>query len=455
MMITRLSSSLLTNLAICAALSACMPVENVRNQIATGATLTRTAVNPTAPARQPVQAAWWQYFNDPLLTALIQEALQANPDLKTAQANLRSARAQRVIAGATLLPSVSASGSAKRNSGSDSYNASMDASWELDIFGANRLAASAAGADVQAAQANVEDAKASLAAEVASNYVNLRLAQTRLGVFRQSLASRAETVRLTQLKQTAGLASSLDVEQAQLSLTQTQAQVPDLEKTVVQTQHALAILTGKEPQALQTRLASSRGIPTSVKPITLPANAIRQRPDMRAAEYKVQAATLRVGEAKANLYPSFNLGGSLGINSLSVGDLIDPSSIARSLLASISAPLFNGGKLKQQVEVSDAAREQAVANYQKTLLSALQDVANALVALDAYRQQLPLLNTAVATARSAEKLATLSYEAGTADFQNVLDAQRSVLSAQDSLLSAQANNTQALISLYKAIGGAW
>ncbi len=455
MMITRLSSSLLTNLSICAALSACMPVENVRNQIATGATLTRTAVNPTTPARQPVQAAWWQYFNDPLLTALIQEALQANPDLKTAQANLRSARAQRVIAGATLLPSVNASGSAKRNSGSDSYNASMDASWELDIFGANRLAASASGADVQAAQANVEDAKASLAAEVASNYVNLRLAQTRLGVFRQSLASRAETVRLTQLKQTAGLASSLDVEQAQLSLTQTQAQVPDLEKTVVQTQHALAILTGKEPKALQMRLASSRGIPTSVKPIALPANAIRQRPDMRAAEYKVQAATLRVGEAKANLYPSFNLGGSLGINSLSVGDLIDPSSIARSLLASISAPLFNGGKLKQQVEVSDAAREQAVANYQKTLLSALQDVANALVALDAYRQQLPLLNTAVATARSAEKLATLSYEAGTADFQTVLDAQRSVLSAQDSLLSAQANNTQALISLYKAIGGAW
>jgi outer membrane protein TolC len=187
----------------------------------------------------------------------------------------------------------------------------------------------------------------------------------------------------------------------------------------------------------------------------IPANALRQRPDIRAAEYKVTAASLRVGEAKANLYPSFNLGGSLSLSSLSLADLLDTSSIARSLLASISAPLFDGGKLKQQVIAKDAAREQAVASYQKTILGALQDVANSFSTLQSLRQSQPMLANNLTLARNAEKLAQLSYDAGTADFQSVLDAQRNVLSAQDSLLSAQAQNTQTIISLYKAVGGAW
>jgi outer membrane protein TolC len=216
-------------------------------------------------------------------------------------------------------------------------------------------------------------------------------------------------------------------------------------------------MTGKEPQALQSRLAAAKPIPVVAvqAAATIPANAIRQRPDIRAAEYKVQAASLRVGEAKANLYPSFNLGGSLNASSVSVADLFDPANVARSLLASISAPLFDGGKLKQQVESRDAAREQAVASYQKAVLTALRDVANAFASLQANRQQQPVLQNNVTLARSAEKLAQLSYDAGTADFQNVLDAQRSVLSAQESLLAAQADNTQAVISLYKAVGGAW
>jgi outer membrane protein TolC len=169
----------------------------------------------------------------------------------------------------------------------------------------------------------------------------------------------------------------------------------------------------------------------------------------------VTAASLRVGEAKANLYPSFNLGGSLSLSSLSLADLLDTSSIARSLLASISAPLFDGGKLKQQVIAKDAAREQAVASYQKTILGALQDVANSFSTLQSLRQSQPMLANNLTLARNAEKLAQLSYDAGTADFQSVLDAQRNVLSAQDSLLSAQAQNTQTIISLYKAVGGAW
>jgi NodT family efflux transporter outer membrane factor (OMF) lipoprotein len=454
MILHKTSTSLLA-LTICAALGACTPALSVKDQ-----TNTKTAAalqQAGSTARTPIRANWWQTFGDPLMTSLIQEALQANPDIATAQASLRAARAQRIIAGASLLPSLSSGASARRSGGSDSYGASLDASWEADIFGGNHLADKAAAADLQATEASLEDVQASLAAEVASAYVNLRLAQANLAVSRQSLASSAETTRLIKLKQEAGLASGLDMEQANLSLGQTQAQIPTQENTVTQSQYALAILTGKEPKALQTRLVASGPIPTASVKLAdnVPANAIRQRPDIRAAEYQVTAASLRVGVAKANLYPSFNLGGTLSLSSLSLGSLLDSSSIARSLLASISAPLFNGGSLKQQVVVKDAAREQAVASYQKTVLGALQDVANAFSTLQALRQQQPQLVNNVALARSAENLAQLSYDAGITDFQNLLTAQRTVLSAQQSLLAAQANNAQAIISLYKAVGGAW
>ena len=450
----RISASVL----VCIALVACAPTANTRNA-ASGATTPRMQVDKALPTpqRAPIQAGWWQKFSDPLMTVLIQEALQANPDIKTAQANLRSARAQRAITSASLLPSLSAGASARHSGGTDSFGATLDASWEADIFGGNQLATRAADADVQASQANLEDVKASLAAEVASNYVNLRLAQAKLAVAKQSLASRNQTAHLTGLKQQAGLASGLELEQSKLSVGQSEAQIPSLENSVTQAQNAIALLTGATPQAMQARLAAVGEIPSVAEQVAdaIPANAIRQRPDIRAAEYKVQAAKLRIGEAQANQYPSFNLGGSLSASSLNLGDLLDPASIARSLLASISAPLFDGGKLKQQVVVKDAAYQQAVASYQKAVLSALQDVANGFADLATVRQQQPILVQNVALARNTEKLAKLSYDAGTADFQNVLDAQRNVLSAQDSVLSAQAAHSQAVIALYKAVGGAW
>ena len=391
------------------------------------------------------------------MTSLIEEALQANPDIKTAQASLRSARAQTVIARSNLLPTLSASGSAGRSSGEQRYGAGLDASWEADIFGSNRFASNAAEADLKASQASLEDVKASLAAEVASAYVNLRLAQARLKVSQQSLASRVETSRLISLKQQAGLASGLEEELAKLSLGQVKAEIPALENSISSSQHALALLLGKEPQVVKSRLSSIKPIPAASLNLAknIPANAIRQRPDIRAAEYQITAAELHVGVAKANLYPSFNLSGSLSYSSVKLSDLIDPANLARSLLASISAPLFNGGNLRQQVIVQDAAREQAVANYQKTVLIALQDVANAFASLQSYARQTPLLQNNIKLAQSTERLSNLSYNAGTDDFQTVLEAQRTVLTSQQSLLSAQAEQSLALISLYKAVGGAW
>lgn len=444
--------------SICLALAACAPMTETSKTPPAAVQTANKALATAKTKRAPIQAAWWQKFNDPLMTALIQEAWQANPDLASAQASVKSARAQGVIAGASLFPSLASSGSARTANGSGtSLSAGMDASWELDFFGANRLASAAAQSDVKAAEASYEDVKASLAAEVASAYVNLRLAQARLSVAQQNSQSRKETVNLTNLRQQAGLSSGLEVEQSKLSLGQTQAQIPALEGAVARAKYALAVLSGKTPEALEQRLKAAKPIPNATGRLSaeIPANALRQRPDIRAAEYQVASASARVGEAKANLNPSFNLGGSLSLAGKNLGDLLDINSLARSLLASISAPLFDGGRLKQQVVVRDAAYEQAVATYQKTVLSALQDVANHFATLTALQKQQPILAQNLQLARSAENLARLSYNAGTADFQNVLDAQRSVLSAQESLLSAQADYSLALISLYKAVGGSW
>lgn len=442
--------------SICLALAACAPLNETSK---TPHVAVQTANKSLTPVkRAAIQAAWWQKFNDPLMTALIQEAWQANPDLASAQASVKSARAQGVIAGASLFPSLASSGSARTANGSGtSLSVGMDASWELDFFGANRLANRAAQAEVNVAEASYEDVKASLAAEVASAYVNLRLAQARLSVAQQNSKSRKETVSLTNLRQQAGLSSGLEVEQSKLSLGQTQAQIPVLEGAVARSKYTLAVLSGKAPEALDPRLKLPKPIPNATGRLSaeIPANALRQRPDIRAAEYRVAAASARVGEAQANFNPSFNLGGSLNLTGKNLGDLFDINNLARSLLASISAPLFDGGRLKQQVVVRDAAYEQAVAAYQKAVLSALQDVANSFATLSALQKQQPILAQNLQLAHSAENLARLSYNAGTADFQNVLDAQRSVLSAQESLLSAQADDSLALISLYKAVGGSW
>ena len=449
-------ASLVLSLSVALALGACSAGNPVRTDTVTSST---TSVQGTyiSSQRAPVQVNWWQRFNDPMLTALIQEAMQANPDIKSAEASLRAGRAQTVIASAGLLPGLTTGGSARKGSSGTSFGVNLDASWQADIFGGNGLESQASQLDARASQASLEDAKASLAADVASAYVSLRLAQAQLGMTRQTLNSRKETVGLVALRQKAGLVSGLDVDQSRLSLGQVEAQIPALEYSVSRYQAALAVLTGKAPEALQTRLRAARPIPQASLQLAskVPANAIRQRPDIRAAEYKVAASQLRVGVAEANLKPRFNLGGSLSLSSLSLGDLFDSASLARSLLASISAPLFDGGKLQQQVVIRDAASQQAVAGYQKSVLLALQEVANNFGNLQNLQRQQPVLQQNLQLARSAEHLARLSYNAGTSDFQNVLDAQRSVLSAQGSVLSAQAEQTQAVISLYRAVGGAW
>jgi len=409
---------------------------------------------------------WWQTLGDPTLSDLVRQALGGSPDLKSAQAKLREARARRALAGAAFYPTVTASGSASRSKGSaetgsggthNFFSAGFDASWEPDVFGGTRRGEEAAQADLEASQASLNGTRVSLAAEVALNYVELRAYQERLTIARANLASQAETLQITQWRAQAGLVTSLDVEQARTSLEQTRAQIPVLETNVTEAQNRLAILLGKppgHPDALLARPGPIPAVPDRVV-VGIPADTLRQRPDVRAAERRLAAETARVGVAEANRYPNFSLSGSVGLEALTLGGLTGGDAWAGSLLAKVAGTIFDAGRQRQRVEIQDAVREQALATYESTVLTALEDVENALASLANHRKRRDALGQAEQAAASADRLARQQYAAGLVDFQTVLNTQRSLLSTQDGLKSSEADTASALVQLYKALGGGW
>lgn len=409
---------------------------------------------------------WWQDLKDPLLSGLVNEALQASPDLRRAQARLREARARRAVAEAGRFPDVSASGSASRSHSSEEtgngstrelYNASFDASWEMDVFGGIRRGIEAAEADFESSVESLNDAQVSLVAEVALNYVEVRTLQIRIGIARDNLASQSETLQLTDWRAQAGLVSRQDVEQARSNREQTRALVPSLETSLAEAEHRLDILLGRMPGTLHQRLAPAGDLPDVPDQIAvgIPADTLRQRPDVRAAERTLAAETARVGAAEAARYPLFNLSGSIGLEALSMDALGNSGAATSSLLARITAPIFDAGRLRHQVDIQDAVREQAQVAYEQTILNALQDVENTLVALARNQERAEALATAVESSRNAAQLARQSYSAGLIDFQSVLDTERSVLSIEDSFASTRSDGVLALIRLYKALGGGW
>lgn len=409
---------------------------------------------------------WWTGLQDPMLTDLVAQALADSPDLQKAQAKLREARARRSLAGAGSQPTLTASGSASRNKSSKEtgsgvtrnlFSVGLDASWEADVFGGIRRGEEAAQADLEATQASLHDTQVSLVAEVALNYVNLRAYQQRLAIVRASEASQVETLQLTDWRAQAGLTTSLDVDQARTSLEQTRAQIPVLETGLAEARHRLAILLGRAPGSLNARLFSAGDIPAIPDQVVvgIPADTLRQRPDVQAAERSLAAETARIGVAEANRYPSFTLGGSLGLEALTLSGLTGGNTLAGSLLASVAGTLFDGGRLEQQVEIQNAVQAQALATYRATVLTALEEVENALVSLANGRQRQASLLSAEAAAASAADLAHQQYQAGLVDFQSVLTSQRTLLDVRDSLKSSQADTATALVQLYKALGGGW
>ncbi|MCL4184129.1 MAG: efflux transporter outer membrane subunit [Burkholderiaceae bacterium] len=407
-------------------------------------------------------ATWWQRFDDPQLAALIAQALDANASVLGARAALSQARAQRAVPPAGRLPFAAGAAAAPRaptgHAGTGNvFQAGLDASWEVDVFGGLRSAVEAAEADVRTAQAELADVQVSLAAEVALAYIDLRGQQSRLAIARDNLALQDETLQIARWRVQAGLATSVDVEQARAAREQTAAQIAALESAAGLAQHVLAVLTGQAPGALQAALADGRPVPRVGDELVLaiPAETLRQRPDVRAAEQRISAALARASQADAARYPGFRLGGSLGLSASTLGDLASGAAVVSALLGSITVPLFDGGALRAQVRVQEAALEQARLAYKDTVLFALKDVEDALVALRADRERLQRLQSAAEAAGNAALLAQQRYASGLIDFQVVLDTQRTLLGTQDSVASTIASVGTDHVRLYKALGGGW
>jgi len=423
------------------------------------------APTPTPPPNDPAtlqQIMWWRDFNDPLLSKLIDQALQANTSIRSAQASLQQARALRDVKVANSRPGLSLSGSAQRNQtenagASNSFRAGLDANWEVDVFGAVRSGIKASEADTLASQASLLDVQVSIAAEVALAYLQMRGQQAQLVIAQSNLSSQTETLQLTDWRAQAGLVTSLEVEQAKTATAQTSAQIPALAASIAKTRHSLAVLTGQGPLELDPLLTPAQALPQApdLTDSTIPAETLRQRADVRAAEHRIQAALSRLDAADAARYPSFRLGGSLSLSALTLAGLTHGASLASSLLGSFSVPLFDAGAGKAQVLAQEAALEQARAAYQSTVLTALKEVEDALVAQQADRERLKSLQQAATAAENAALLAQNRYSSGLIDFQTILQTQRSLLSAQDSLANVQTDLSSDHVRLIKALGGGW
>jgi NodT family efflux transporter outer membrane factor (OMF) lipoprotein len=337
------------------------------------------------------------------------------------------------------------------------YRAGFDASWELDVFGGIRRSVQAAGADLQACEEDLRDTLVSLLAEVAVNYIELRTFQARLAVAESNLEAQSETHRLVTWRYEAGLSDALATQEARYNLENTRSQIPPLRTGQEEALNRIAVLLGEQPGNVHKELEKISPIPTTPLKVAIgiPAEALRRRPDVRKAERELAAQTARIGAAKADLYPRFTLSGSIGLEALSVNRLFSLSNRTRSGTPLVTWPVFDGGAIRQNIEIQTALQEQALIQYENKVLTALEEVENAVVAYAEEQQRSLALREASLAAEQAVELAGNKYQAGLANFISVLDAQRSLLSFQDQLAQSNGAITSNLVRLYKALGGGW
>jgi len=434
------------------------------------------------PAVPSDLATWWRGFHDATLDKLVDRAIAGNLDLQLAQARIREARASRVSTASALWPSLTGTASGTRSHGvagaagsgaegggpgggsgkpqivtQNLFQVGLDSIWELDIFGGTRRNIESAGANLAA---TVEDQRAtlvSLLGELATDYVDLRSAQARLQIARDALTSEKDTLALTQAKLQAGLGSALDVAQAQAVVATTRAAIPGLQTTARESIHALSVLTGAPPETLASELAPSAPVPVLSTAVTLglPAELLRHRPDVRAAERRVAKANADIGVAVANEYPSFSLTGSVGLNASRISDLGDTTARTWSFGPSVTLPIFNAGKLAADVDVNRALWDQAVITYRSTVLAAAQEVEDAITSYENEREHQTTLGQSVVSYRDALSLSRDLYSRGLTSFLNVLDAERSLYTTQDQLAQSDAALSTDMVALFKALGGGW
>ncbi len=415
-------------------------------------------------------AHWWKTLADPELDSLIDRAVQANNDLKMAAARVKAARALRGAVLSDFIPTIDASASlttARRSQNAlafpvrlldtDTYQAGFDASWEIDVFGGKRRSLQAATADLQAIEENQRSVQVSLLAEVARNYVEYRGTQRQLAIAQENLQAQQETVDISQLRFDKGLTSELDVAQARTLLAATKAQVPTLETALQQTSHRLSVLLGEAPGSLDAELATGSAIPAPPPevPAGLPSDLLLRRPDVRQSERQLAAATARIGVAKAELFPKFFLTGTAGYQSLDAATLIEPASQFWSAGPSVRWRLLEYPRLKAEINAQTAQQEALLAQFNQTVLLALEDVENALVAYAKEKERYQSLRESVAASRRSVELANQLYAKGLGEFLNVLVNQRSLYQAEDALVQSERTMTENVVALYKALGGGW
>jgi multidrug efflux system outer membrane protein len=411
-----------------------------------------------------VLASWWTTLHDPALSGLIERAVAGNLDLQQAQARVREARARRLATRGALFPTLDATGSAAWGRagargvptvGTEAYAANFDAGWELDLFGGIRRSIEAAQANLEAREEDWRDMLVSLLAETALNYVEVRTYQARLATAEASLETQEQTYELTLWRSQAGLGDELDVQQARYNLESTRAQIPTLRTGLEAATNRIAVLLGETPGSVHAQLEKPEPIPVppSQVAVGIPADVVRRRPDIRRTERELAAQTARVGIATADLYPRFFLSGSVGLETLSLGNPGSGSWLVNGG-PRMSLPIFNT-TIRPNIEVQSALQEQALLQYETTVLNALEEVENALVAYAQEQQRRENLREATLAAQAAAALAQDKYETGLADFTTVLIADRSLLQFRDQLNQSDGAVTSNLIRLYKALAGGW
>lgn len=434
-------------------------------------------------------ARWWMVLDDPILDTLIERAVESNLDLQQAAARVRQARASRGAAESGLFPTVDTSarysrsgtgagdndnggdtnitlpdgtvvnrpGNTARSTKRDNLRAGFDAAWELDVFGGIRRDVETAKAQEDAAVEDWRNVLVTLVSEVALNYVDLRQFQRQNDIAVKNLALQEQTAGVTRERRKAGFVSPLDVANSEVLVASTRSQLPSLQTQERQAIFNLSVLLGQNPSALLEELSHGGPIPTLPNdvPIGLPSDLLLRRPDIRRAEANAHAATARIGVATADLFPRFTLTAGLGLQGDRFEAMGDRRNYFWSYGPSVSWPLFDAGRIRSNIRVTEASQEEALLAYRSTILAALQEVETALVAYANEQERRQYLIHAVEESRRAVALSTQLYTQGNVEFLDVLSAQRALLNSEDALVQSDRTVVTNLIAVYKALGGGW
>jgi NodT family efflux transporter outer membrane factor (OMF) lipoprotein len=405
-------------------------------------------------------AEYWKQLGDPLLSQFVEQAIANNQDLAQSAARLEQARAQLAASRAGFFPQLTGSAGANKDVGDFAqkkvqFNLGVDASWEADLFGRISGDVAAARADLAAAGYSLADLQRAVVGQVAATTIQARATALQLAIARDTLKYQDDNLQIARWRVQAGLVSSLDVEQARGQRAATAATIPQLESSLAASANALSTLIGEPPGRVLSLLQGSDSLPTppELAGLAPPAEVLRRRPDVRAAEETLIASSARVGVARAQLLPLLRLTGNLGTASAGLGGLFDV--VTGGLFATVSQLIFDGGRTRAQVRSAEAAAQGALAAWRLSILSALEDVETAAVASRSARERVGIQEEALDAANNAALLARSQYRAGLTDFQNLLTAESQLLSARNALVAAEADRASAFVGLTQALGGGW